>query len=412
LKLNQTNINSKTDPPATGQKIYWDNELKGFGLRVTANGSKTYVVEKRINGKTTRRTVGKANLLSNHQARIDSMKLLLEMEQGKDPKAVATEKKLQAITVSEVFEEYKRTRELRPRTIGNYDYTLTKCLPDWLDKPITDLTRDMVEKRLMLVANANGARGQGKAMAGECYKLLRILVRFAQEQYEIAGKLLLDNDPTRNLSRQRSWTEKVRRQTVVQRHQLADWFKAVMKLGETTAGITARDYLIFTILTGFRRNEGLGLMWSEVDLTGKSLKLPSSRTKNGQEHWLPLPDYLCDLLRERRRINQLSSQYVFPGRKPGTRLQEPKRVLKKVTESSGVTFMIHDLRRTFITIAESLDIPAFTLKKLVNHSIRNDVTGGYIVTDMERLREPVQRITDYILEQAGITKDELTKAAL
>jgi integrase len=77
---------------------------------------------------------------------------------------------------------------------------------------------------------------------------------------------------------------------------------------------------------------------------------------------------------------------------------------KKVVEASGIKFMLHDLRRTFITIAESLDIPSYTLKKLLNHSTRNDVTGGYIVTDMERLREPMQRITDYILEQGGINK--------
>ncbi len=51
--------------------------------------------------------------------------------------------------------------------------------------------------------------------------------------------------------------------------------------------------------------------------------------------------------------------------------------------------MLHDLRRTFITIAKALDIPAYTLKKLVNHSTGNDVTGGYIVSDMECLRAPM-----------------------
>ncbi len=34
----------------------------------------------------------------------------------------------------------------------------------------------------------------------------------------------------------------------------------------------------------------------------------------------------------------------------------------------------------------------------------NDVTAGYIVTDVERLRDPMQEITDYILKAAGHKK--------
>jgi len=58
-----------------------------------------------------------------------------------------------------------------------------------------------------------------------------------------------------------------------------------------------------------------------------------------------------------------------------------------------------NLRRTFITIAESLDINTYALKRLLNHKDQRDVTGGYIITDMERLREPMNKITDYILEK-------------
>ncbi|HEG4427483.1 TPA: integrase [Legionella pneumophila] len=62
------------------------------------------------------------------------------------------------------------------------------------------------------------------------------------------------------------------------------------------------------------------------------------------------------------------------------------------------------MRRTFITIAESLDIPAYALKRLMNHKMSNDVTAGYIIVDVERLRKPMQLITDYILKCMGIVK--------
>ncbi|MBN8521499.1 MAG: integrase, partial [Alphaproteobacteria bacterium] len=55
-------------------------------------------------------------------------------------------------------------------------------------------------------------------------------------------------------------------------------------------------------------------------------------------------------------------------------------------------------RRTFITIAESLEISAYALKRLINHRV-TDVTGGYIIVDVERLRSPVQKIEAFILEK-------------
>ena len=73
-----------------------------------------------------------------------------------------------------------------------------------------------------------------------------------------------------------------------------------------------------------------------------------------------------------------------------------------ITKASGVSFCIHDLRRTFATVAESLDIPAYALKRLLNHANGTDVTAGYIVANVERLREPMQKITDYVLKSAGL----------
>lgn len=81
---------------------------------------------------------------------------------------------------------------------------------------------------------------------------------------------------------------------------------------------------------------------------------------------------------------------------------DPRRPLKRVVDRSGVTFTPHDLRRTFITIAESLDIPAYALKRLLNHKMHQDVTAGYIISDVERLRRPMQQVTDFILRSAGL----------
>ena len=78
-------------------------------------------------------------------------------------------------------------------------------------------------------------------------------------------------------------------------------------------------------------------------------------------------------------------------------------------------FCIHDLRRTFATTADSIDTPAYAVKALLNHKSASDVTAGYVVTDVERLRRPMQAITDFILKMAEVKPsakiESLSKAA-
>ena len=140
------------------------------------------------------------------------------------------------------------------------------------------------------------------------------------------------------------------------------------------------------------------LKWEQINLSARTLTLPDP--KNHQPHVLPRPYFLHDLLTKRKQDG--NALYVFPGRGKHGYLTDPRNQIAKVTQASGVHFILHDLRRTFITIAESLDISAYAVKRLVNHKMRNDVTAGYIVSDVERLRKPMQQIADYMLEQINL----------
>ncbi|MBT3505302.1 MAG: hypothetical protein HN475_05960 [Piscirickettsiaceae bacterium] len=82
----------------------------------------------------------------------------------------------------------------------------------------------------------------------------------------------------------------------------------------------------------------------------------------------------------------------------------PAKPMKAVTKASGVEFSPHDCRRTFATIAEAVNLPLTMIKRLMNHTTTNDVTGGYIVTEEETLRQAVNKVADYI--QARVTKKD------
>lgn len=108
-----------------------------------------------------------------------------------------------------------------------------------------------------------------------------------------------------------------------------------------------------------------------------------------------MSDFLYELFLRRKQFK--TSEFVFPAPSKTGHIMEPRKAMLKVAELSGVTFTVHDLRRTFATTAESLDLPAYALA--FTQSMTHDVTAGYIMRDVERLRKPMQRISDYLNRQ-------------
>jgi len=157
---------------------------------------------------------------------------------------------------------------------------------------------------------------------------------------------------------------------------------------------TTRDYLHLLLFTGLRRSEASRLQWSDIDFEARTLTI--RETKNHQVHVLPLSDYLYDLLRKRHAVKQ--SLFVFPSDSERGYLVEPRSAVKRVSDLSGVTFTLHDLRRTFISIAESLDIPGYALKRLLNQKDPYSLASAAIEPDVDRLREPIQKISDFIVK--------------
>jgi integrase len=155
------------------------------------------------------------------------------------------------------------------------------------------------------------------------------------------------------------------------------------------------------ILTGLRRSEAAALTWDRVDLKARTVTLLDIDTKNSEPHTLPLSDYLAELLTARQKV-AAGGLYVFPADSKSGHLVEPRPQMRRITARSEVVFTLHDLRRTFATVGEALDISVYALKRLLNHKMRHDVTAGYIIITPERLREPMQRITDYFLRVAGL----------
>lgn len=366
----------------SGQIFYRDTMLSGFGLRVGTK-SKVYFAEGQVNRRTRRVTIGRADVFAPDVARKRALAMLGEMADGHDPNAEKRKEQVERITLEMAFLRFFEARStLSPHTVNGYQRTERLYLKAWRNKPISDITKQMV-----LTKHRDIAKAHGETTANNAMRHLRSVYNFiAATQDEFPP------NPVQILSQARAWYKERRRQTVVTAVDLPAWWKAVMAEPEYS-----RDFLLTALFTGMRRGELMKLRWENVDLKARTLHLPS--TKNGDPLDLPLSEFLSDLLSERwARSN--GSPWVFPGPGKSGHLVETKKFLLRVSAGSGVSFTLHDLRRTFITIAESLDVPYYALKRLLNHRANGDVTGGYIVVNAERLRGPVEQVSARILELA------------
>lgn len=395
LKLTKSQVENLDFTDSSGkQAFYYDTDLKGFGLRV-GNKTKTYFAEAKVNGKTIRVSIGKHGVLTAEAARKLAKEHLATMARNISPNAVEKENRIKSITLHQVYTDYMNARKnLKPTTKRDYKTCAEKYFKEWLNRPMVEITRDMIEQKHKSLSETSEAR------ANLAMRFLRALFNFAAEYRNSKGQVIIADNPVRRLSAKKIWNKVQCRNNYIQLHQLKPWWDAVLSL-KTEPGTkisydqeSIPDYLLLLLLTGLRREEGLTLTWENIDFIAKTLTIKD--TKNRLDHILPLPDFLFDLLSKRKE--KCNSQWVFPGSGKSGRIIDPRKQIFKVVKISGVQFTPHDLRRTFASIVNMLGdaISYYTVKRLLNHKTA-DVTAGYIQHSPEKLRDAMQKVEDFIL---------------
>jgi integrase len=285
-----------------------------------------------------------------------------------------------------VWRRHPHALQRERKLLQEYRRALDRQLGNWREYPLRHITKDMVEQR----HEAIGREG-GRAAANNAMRTLRAIWNFALDRDET-----LPANPVRIL-KDDGWFKLPPRERSVRTDELPAFYKAVDNLPSRTA----RDYLLLLLFTGLRRREASGLRWDDIDFPTHVVRIPSARTKAGRKLDLPMSSFVRDLLVARRAIGH-EGKWVFPADSKSGHLEEPKFPLGLVAKETGIAVSVHDLRRTFITIAEATDISPLALKALVNHAIGNDVTSGYVQMTVDRLREPAERVCRRMMELCQI----------
>ena len=380
------------------QTIFWDSDLKGFGLRVTPT-RKTYVVQNRVAGKTIRVTIGLHGPFTPEQARTEAKKHLGEMAKGININQEERNARIKKITLKEAYQEYIKSRALTDNTLNDYAKAMRIGFSDWHNKPIQEITRNIIEERF------NKLSENSHAQANQMFRFLRALLNFAKEKYTSdKGEPLIPSNPCDRLTALKKWHRIPRRTRYLEPHQLKPWFEALLHSPyHSIERNTIRDFCIFILLTGCREQEAARLKWEDVNLQSQTVTF--THTKNHRVHILPVGKWLIDVLKQRKN-NATSSPYVFPANNKFGHLKYHSKGIAAISKRSGIVFTMHDLRRTFASIVNhqlSRSFSLYTIKRLLNHS-GGDVTAGYIQFGIEDLREPMQMIEDFIRVNSGLNE--------
>lgn len=410
LKLTRRSVEALPAPdPSGNQKLYWDADLKGFGLLVSGvSSTKSYVIQTRLKSGLKRRiTVGPANVLSVEAARNAAQSQLAQIYLGgEDPKQAQKRKAKAEITVAGVLEDYlAASPNLSERSRKIYRSLAQRHLSAWLDRPLRTINGDDVEQRYRAILQevtatraAGRSRGgvnvRGAASANAALRLIRSLWNFQAER-----DADLPRNPVDRLKRQ--WHRLDRRDRHVRAEELPVFFQAALALPSAIQ----RDLVLLGLFTGLRDREASGLQWREIDLTQRIIQLPASRMKAHRPFQLPMNDVVYGLLVARRALGN-DGPFVFAGNSKAGHAKSFTFALRQIHAATGIQSSPHDLRRTFATVAAQCEIAPLAMKLLVAHSVGTDVTAGYVQMPISELRRAAQKVADRLKELCGIAQLE------
>ena len=414
--------------PGKQQSIYWDGKTPGLGLRVTAAGTKSYIFETSLHGKTLRMTIGDVRTWAIGKAQAEATRLKSQTDQGIDPRQQAAEQraKSEAVTaktksgaalVGEAWGAYlahqkdKMTRlhieagkRWGPRHLADHENLsqnggekkkrgkgLTKpgVLYPLLQMRMADITADSLKdwQKREAETRANNAR-QG-------FEMFRAFWRWCASRAEYAGVIDVQAVESKEL-RDEVPSRKSKRFDVLQRAHLPAWFAAVRGLSNPVIAA----YLQGLLLTGARREELAQLRWADVDFLWGSMWVNDKVVEEGRK--IPLTPYLGSLLAVLPRCNE----WVFssPAAKLNDgRLAEPRIPHNRALSIAGLPpLTLHGLRRTFASLAEWVEIPAGVVAQIMGHKPSATAEKHYIDRPLELLAGWHTKYEAWILEQAGI----------
>jgi len=325
-RITQTTLNNLK---ATGS-IYFirDNDLKGFGIKVTAKGQATYIVEARIKGgRTTRISLGSVDLLSLRDAKQDAVVQLLRIKKGEDVQRTIAEEKSSHDTLRVHLDTYLATKPLAKGTADGYQNVMNAFFKDWMTMPVEAISEKLVQDKRSKLKK----RGLSDDYINRGFRTLKLILNTAElphqnpvSKFYKKWKLSLQSTNKHHFLLQDQIVEIINGFT----NECAGW--------RVSGDKPIYSFLMFLILTGCRKSEALDLVWNDVT----DERITFLETKNQRKHVFPNIGMITDVIEQMRMYGDEPHNRVF---------RMTYSILRNAFDpiNKEMKFVLHDLRRTF-----------------------------------------------------------------
>ena len=370
--------------PKAARYEVWDEARKGFGVRVTPRGVKSFVWVYHFDSRPRRLTFGTYPRLSLADAGVKLAQAKNLLAKGIDPgtrAVVERDAERHAETIEELVASYlDRYARLRKRSAFEDERILRKdILPRWAKRKAKDVTRRDIVRLLNEIVD-RGAPIQ----ANRTLTILRRMFKFS------VGQAILELSPCDQVEAPSSENERDRALGEEEIRLLWQALDAGAPMEPN-----ARRILRLMLVTGQRKAEVMGLHTQEIDYEKRLWTLPANRAKNGREHLIPLSTPALQILGEapaseagflfpsgltglpyRGQSIDHATRYLFAPRPRRPGRKAPRKPAAAPLAGHMERFTPHDLRRTVATRMRELGISRGDVKMVLNH-VETDVTARY-----------------------------------
>jgi integrase len=368
-KVNKRTVDALAKGPAVA--FLWDDELRGFGAKITPAGARSYVYQYRLGGReapTRRYTIGAhGSPWTPTTARTEAERLAVLVAQGIDPAAAEEKRRREAVDLK--FTSYAARFHASCKGAG-WGALVERTFrlhaePVLGRKALPTITRADVSAVL------DRLPPEQQALRRNVFAVLRRLFRWAVTRGDLERSPLDGVEtPEPVQARDRVLSDDELRRV---------WIAA--STGHRVFGHIVR----LLIATGQRREEVTGLDWSELNRAAALWSLPGARSKNKEGHTVPLNALAVEVLDgiscgdkwpKSGRVFATSSGAAYVAHAAGKRQIDAK--LAKDGDPLPA-WRLHDLRRTLATGLQRLGVRFEVTEAVLNHlaGSRSGVAGVY-----------------------------------
>jgi integrase len=319
--------------PDTGNRITYDERLRGFGVRVTANGKKAFILNYRFEGRERRMTIGSYPEWTLLAARRRAEEMRRDIDLGIDPLQRRTDK-INAPTMQDLHDRYVSDhlpKKSHASIVSDLQMWKKSILPDLARRKLADLTFSEIDALHRKITR------RAPIQANRTISLLRKSFNLAMRWGWMTANPAVGIEGNPENSRTRYLND--------------DEIARLLDALKNNQSRTSCDAILFMMLTGCRRGEAFRATWDQFDEGLRVWTKPAATTKQRKLHRVPVSKSVTDLLKSRQ--DRSTSPFVFASH-TGQALTDVKKTWSRLCETADLRdFRLHDLRHTFASLLVS-----------------------------------------------------------